>query len=261
MFADILTFVIRTMFMYAIVFIVLRVMGKREIGKLSVFDLVISIVIAEIAVFSLEDPKRPLYEALVPMITLVIIQITLAFFSMKSRKFRTLFDGKPSVIIAKGELQRDEMKKQRYNLDDLFVQLRGQQINNIADVEFAILETNGQLSVIPKEDYESESLDATEANASEKEKQATANHQAPSINQTSKSRSKKIFVPKGKISYQGLPIPLIMDGKVQDHNLEDIHKTRFWLKNIIQQHGVKDFKDVFLCSIDHKGKIYIDLKK
>ncbi len=116
--------ILRTIFIYFVVYIVLRLMGKREIGKLTIFDLVISIMIAEIAVIVLEDTKRPLSEEILPIAVLMVLQIGIAWLTLKSRKMRLLFDGKPSILIEKGKLNRDEMKKQRYNLDDLLVQLR-----------------------------------------------------------------------------------------------------------------------------------------
>ncbi|MNJ52808.1 hypothetical protein D3C77_481620 [compost metagenome] len=214
----------------------MRIMGKREIGELSIFDLVISIMIAEIAVFAIEDMNRPLYDGFVPMITLLLIQIAIAMLSLRSRGIRFLFDGKPSVIIQNGQINREEMKRQRYNLDDLLMQLRANNIDNVADVEFAVLETSGQLSVIPR------SEDSSEGN-----------------NQDSNSPQASDAKVISKIRYEEIPLSLIMDGKVQDQNLEQIGKTRFWLKNQIQARGVKDFKEIFFCSIDHQGKLYINL--
>ncbi|GJM75108.1 hypothetical protein HMSSN036_73240 [Paenibacillus macerans] len=121
---DMLPHVFRTVLMYITVFVVMRIMGKREVGKLSIFDLVISIMIADIAVFALEDVNKPLYEGIVPMATLVLIQIGMAMLSLRYRKLRVWLDGKPSVIIHNGKINREEMRKQRYNLDDLLMQLR-----------------------------------------------------------------------------------------------------------------------------------------
>ncbi|MGG4551824.1 DUF421 domain-containing protein [Paenibacillus humicus] len=229
--------ILRTVLMYIIAFVVMRIMGKREIGELSIFDLVISVMIAEIAVFAIEDMKRPLYEGIVPMITLLLIQMAIAKVSLHSRGVRSLFDGKPSVIIQDGRINREEMRRQRYNLDDLLMQLRANNIDNVADVEFAVLETSGQLSVMPKK----------EAARSGRYVQGSA----------AAERASKPVVPR--IRYEEIPLSLIMDGKVQDRNLEQIGKTRFWLKNQIQARGVKEFKEIFFCSIDHQGKLYINL--
>jgi uncharacterized membrane protein YcaP (DUF421 family) len=224
---DIVTVFSRTVLIYFVVFLMLRIMGKREIGKLSLFDLVISIMIAEIAVFVLEDINKPLMEGLVPMGTLVLIQVIFAFITLKSRLIRIWFEGKPSVLIEKGSLNREEMRKQRYNLDDLLQQLRQNKVRNVADVEFAVLEPTGKLSILEKERKE--------------------NPPTEELN--------------GVIRYEGLPLPLIMDGKVQDENLEKIGKTRFWLKNQLQDKGTFDFKEVFFCSIDHRGKLFLDRKR
>ncbi|WP_248927368.1 DUF421 domain-containing protein [Paenibacillus hamazuiensis] len=225
---EMLTLFFRTVFIYGVVFVILRVMGKREIGKLSVFDLVISIMIAEIAVFVLEDLNKPMVEGILPMVTLMVVQLTIAYFSLKSQFVRRLFEGNPSYIIKNGQLNREEMKRHRYNLDDLLLQLRENRVMNVADVEFAILENSGKLTVVEKKDN---------VPAAEPEKPAAA------------------------IRYEGLPLPLIMDGKVQDQNLEKIGKTRFWLKRELETRGVKDFKEVFFCSIDHRGKLFLDKKR
>lgn len=249
---DMFSLLIRTTVIYVVVFLIMRFMGKREIGKLSVLDLVISIMIAEIAVIVIEDVERPILDGVVPMVVLMAIQVGTAVLAMYNRKVRLLFDGKPSVIIAKGKINKDEMRKQRYNLDDLMLQLRENKITSVADVEFAILETSGKLSVIPKE--------RAEANGYK-----TGGKDAPDVNVETSShtplpKGREKLIPAG-FRFEILPIPLIMDGKVQDENLIKIEKTRFWLKNVLQAHQVTDFKDVFLCTIDHKGKLFVDVNQ
>ncbi|GLX69503.1 DUF421 domain-containing protein [Paenibacillus glycanilyticus] len=235
---------LRTVFIYFVVFLIMRSMGKREIGKLSVFDLVISVMIAEIAVIVIEDVDRSMWEGILPMVVLLLIQIGIAFIALKNRKLRLWFDGKPSFIIAKGKLNRDVMRKQRYNLDDLLLQLRENKISNVADVEFAILETTGKLSVIEKDDIDGRQ---------EEPKANTEKDTAPIVKPEVKTPA--------QFRFEMLPIPLIMDGKVQDENLAKLDKTRFWLKNVLQEQGVFDSKEVFLCTIDHKGKLFIDSDK
>jgi uncharacterized membrane protein YcaP (DUF421 family) len=126
-------------------------MGKREIGELSILDLIVFVMIAEMAVVAIENPKKSIFETLVPMFLLMIVQISLANVSLKSKKFRDLVDGQPTVIINKGKIDEHAMRKQRYNFDDLMTQLREKDIRSIADVEFAILESSGSLSVIEKQ--------------------------------------------------------------------------------------------------------------
>lgn len=218
----------RTVLIYFVIYLVIRLMGKREIGKLSVFDLVISIMITELAVIVVEDTERPVWQGVVPIAILAIAQIAIAYITLKSRKLRLLFDGKPSYIIEHGKLKPEEMRKQRYSLDDLMLQLRENKITNVADVEFALLEPTGKLTVTSKEQYRKEAKGA-----------------AP---------------PSGAFRFEGLPVPLVMDGKVQEDNLERIGQTRFWLKRELAARGVKETKDVFLCTIDHRGNWFIDKK-
>ncbi len=126
-------------------------MGKREIGELSILDLVVFIMIAEMAVMAIEQPKDPIIHTVLPMGVILAVQLLFAWFSLRSKSFRELIDGKPSVIIHNGKIDDVAMKKQRYNYDDLLLQLREKDIFNMADVEFAILEPSGKLSVLKKD--------------------------------------------------------------------------------------------------------------
>ncbi|WP_223260604.1 DUF421 domain-containing protein [Paenibacillus ihbetae] len=331
--------ILRTILMYAVIFVTMRIMGKREIGKLSIFDLAISLMIAEIAAVVLEDISKPIWEGLAPIVVLVGIQVGLAYLGLKFRKVRLLADGKPSILVSKGKLHRKEMARLRYNLDDLMQQLRGKDIDSLADVEFAILETTGQLTIIPK-DKDNAAGSSVSSSSSEDQGQgaesgeqgrsgsgsvssrsgdvpsgsgsvisgsgdvtsgsgsvasesdtgasvagsqqgltgsasstsnsgsgaSTSNGDGSSGNGhslTARSASEEaiIDIPYHKVTYEGMPIPLIMDGKVQDENLKLIEKNRPWLQGEIRTYGFNDFEDVFLCSIDHKGRIYVDGKE
>lgn len=145
-----LMIIFRTIFFYVLILLFFRVMGKREIGELSILDLVVFVMIGEMAIVSIDNPKRPLIETIIPMVLLVLIQVGLAMLSLKSKRFRDLVDGRPTIIINKGKIDEQAMRKQRYNFDDLLTQLREKDIRSIADVEFAILESSGSLSVIEK---------------------------------------------------------------------------------------------------------------
>ena len=137
----------RTIFFYFFVLISYRIMGKREIGQLGVIDLIVSILIAELVAISIEEFKQPMAFTIIPISCLVILEVLFAFISIKSRRFRTIFDGKPSLIIVNGKINYKEMIKQRYSLDDLLVSLRQKEIRDIDMVEYAFLEPNGELSV------------------------------------------------------------------------------------------------------------------
>ncbi|KAF0819333.1 MULTISPECIES: DUF421 domain-containing protein [unclassified Cytobacillus] len=147
-----LIIVIRTLFLYAVILLIFRLMGKREIGELSVLDLVVYIMIAELAVVAIETPDSNIIKNVLPMLLLMVVQIVLAIFSLKSKRFRDLVDGKPTIIINKGKIDENAMRKQRYNFDDLLLQLREKDIAKISDVEFAILESSGTLSVFERND-------------------------------------------------------------------------------------------------------------
>ena len=144
---ELFTVLFRTLFFYFFVLIAYRIMGKREIGQLGVIDLIVSILIAELVAISIEETENPIYLTIIPIALLVILEVLFAYISIKSRKFRTLFDGKPSLIICNGKINYKEMVKQRYSLDDLLVSLRQQGIKDLDMVEYAFLEPNGELSV------------------------------------------------------------------------------------------------------------------
>lgn len=144
---ELFTVLFRTMFFYFFVLIAYRIMGKREIGQLGVIDLIVSILIAELVAISIEETENPIYLTIIPIALLVVLEILFAFISIKSRKFRCLFDGKPSLIICNGKINYKEMVKQRYSLDDLLVSLRMQGIKELDEVEYAFLEPNGELSI------------------------------------------------------------------------------------------------------------------
>lgn len=133
-------------------------MGKREIGELSILDLVVFIMIAEMAVLAIEEPADPIIHTILPMGVMVLVQFISAWFSLRSKSFREMVDGKPTVLIHNGKIDEKAMKKQRYNFDDLLLQLREKDVFNLADVEFAVLEPSGSLSVLKKEKKSSGSL-------------------------------------------------------------------------------------------------------
>lgn len=224
---EVYTLLFRTLFMYFFVLIMLRLMGKREIGKLSLFDLVVSIMMAEIAVFVIEDTELELNRAVLPIVTLMITQIVLSFITLKSKKIREIVEGKPVVLIANGRIEDKEMKKQRYTIDDLLTQLREKNISRIADVEFAILETSGKLSVFPKP------------------KQLPVTKEDLNI--------------KGS-EYSGIPLALVADGRIMSKNLNKINKGEEWLRENLAREGYKKLDEIYFASIDSKGKFFIDPK-
>ncbi|HEU4964314.1 MAG TPA: DUF421 domain-containing protein [Bacilli bacterium] len=211
---------------YFVTLAAMRLMGKREIGKLSIFDLVVSIMIAEVSASALEDPNAPLGRGVVIIALLVLLQIGMSWLTLKSVTIRYLAEGQPTLIIANGQVRDKEMRRTRYSMSDLMTQLREKNIATVADVEFAILETSGKLSVFPKA-----------------EKQPVT------------PQDLGLSVPR-----TGLPLMLIIDGYVMDNNLEMIGQTRHWLEEELKKYGYDNFDKIFYCSVDNQGKLHFDPK-
>ena len=191
--------IIRTIFFYLFIFVIYRIMGKREVGQLSITDLIVSLLIAELTVISIEDYEKSMLYSLKPIVILVLLQCILSYISLKKPKFRIFLDGNPSVIIKGGKINYNEMLKQRYNLDDLLVQLRDKGYRSIEEVEYAILESSGTLSVFPYD--------------------------------TGKSP---------------LPLPLILDGDIQEDTIKHLKKDKKWVYNFLDKKDIK-LSDVFFA--------------
>lgn len=218
--------IIRTIILYLIIVLVLRVMGKRQIGQLQPFELVIILMISELAAIPSQDTSIPLIAGLIPVIVLLLLGVAISQISLKSEKARAVICGTPTILINKGQILEDQLRKLRYNISDLLEQLRVKNVPDIADVEYAILETNGQLSVIPK------SL-------------------------------KRPVTPddlKLQISMEGLPYTLIMDGVVQHHNFTKANVTPEWLKQELKKGNINDPKKVFLAVVDSYGNLFYQEK-
>ncbi|MDB5085946.1 MAG: hypothetical protein JWN30_2832 [Bacilli bacterium] len=215
---------LRVIIVYFVVLLAMRLMGKREIGKLSVFDLVISIMIAEVSAVALEKPDAPLPRGILIIAGLVLLQIMMSFVSLKSKLTRGIVDGHSTLLISGGQINEREMRRTRYSLSDLMIQLREKDIFSVADVEFAILETTGKLSVIPK--AEKRPLTPSDLNLS---------------------------VPRST-----LPVPLIIEGKPIEQSLRRLNKSRSWLTEQVETNGYQKIDDVFYCCIDGTGKLYFD---
>ncbi|MEG0737561.1 DUF421 domain-containing protein [Amedibacillus sp. YH-ame10] len=135
---------------YFVIILSLRVMGKREVGELSVFDIVIYLVMSELLALSIAETKESIMKSLVPIFTLAIMQIAISWILLKSKKIRDIFDGKSVILIHNGHINQDKMKKERYNIDDLMSQIRSKDLCTPDEVAFAVLENSGELSIIPK---------------------------------------------------------------------------------------------------------------
>ncbi|MCF6138070.1 DUF421 domain-containing protein [Pseudalkalibacillus berkeleyi] len=211
----------RTFFIYFLIIMVYRFMGKREIGQLSIVDFVVSIMIAELAVISIENPEKPMIHSLMGIAILLAAQILFAYVSLKSEKLREIIDGKPSVIIDRGKIDETEMKKQRYNFADLLIQLRENGVSKVSDVEFAILEPTGRLSVIKKDHDDHDDHEERET----------------------------LY-----------PLPLVLDGKIQEEHLKRLNKSELWLRQELKKLGYRELKKISFCSLESDGIFFIDSK-
>ena len=149
---EILEIIYKTIFCFFFLILILKIMGKREIGTITTFDIVVFFIISELFSLSLNDSEKSLWHTIIPISIIVVLQITIAFISLKSKTIRNIVEGKLTYIIFKGEILQEEMKKQRYNIDDLMSQLRSKNIQLPSEVEYAILEDSGNLNIIKKED-------------------------------------------------------------------------------------------------------------
>jgi len=218
---------IRTIILYFLVVLVMRIMGKPQIGQLQPFELVVAIIISELAAVAMADPEVPLLSGIIPIVVLALTQITIAYITLKSESIRSLVCGRPSILIEKGTISESELRRLRMNINDLLEQLRVKNFPNIAEVDYAIMETNGELSVIPK------------GNA------------RPVI-----TKDLGINAPD-----PGLPLTLVIDGKVIDKNLAKSGLTLKQLGTVLQGQGVQRLSDLFFASIDPQGVISWQLKE
>lgn len=155
MFGDLMYYLIiigKTLLFYVLLIIFMRIMGKREVGELGIFDIIVFFIISELFSISISNPKISVFMSIVPIIVIVLLQILTSKLCLKSTKFRELIDGKPSLIIVNGKIDLVELKKQRYNIDDLLLQLRDKNIDSPSVIKYAILESNGKLSVFKEDD-------------------------------------------------------------------------------------------------------------
>lgn len=216
----------RTIILFVAVVMSMRIMGKRQIGQLQPYELVIAIMLSELASLPMQDTRIPLIHGIIPLVTLPVLQIIISIWQLKSEKFREIICGKPSILINNGLIDIKQLRYQRFNINDLMEELRLQGYINIQDIQFAILETSGQLSVIPKT--------------------------------TLTPITKEDINIKALQEY--LPITLILDGKVNENNLKMINKDRYWIMNELKKHRIARPEDVFIAVMNSKHAFYYQLK-
>ncbi len=216
----------RAIILYILVLFVMRLMGKREIGQLQPFELAISIMIADLASIPMTDTGVPISHGIIPILGLLVMHLLISMLNMKSMKSREIICGKPTILIYRGKINEKALKKERFTINELQERLRGKDIFNLGDVEYAILETSGEVTVIQKP-----------------EKRNTI---PEDFN----------IVP----DYEGIPYDLVVDGKIMYKNLQALGKNVEWLKKQVEKFKIKP-EQALVVTIDGKGQIFCQKKE
>lgn len=214
--------IFRTLIIYFLLFIAMRLMGKRQLGEMELSEFIIAALIADLAAHPLQDIGIPLINGIVPVLVLFCCEVIISGVSMKSVRLRSLLFGRPSILIMRGVINQSELKRNRFTLDELTQELRSKNILDISTVEYAILETDGTLTVI----------------------------QFP----------EKLPVTAGQMNIPvtdgGYPILVINDGRILSANLKHAGHDERWLNGELKKRGVSAASDVFIMSVDSAGNIY-----
>lgn len=217
---------VRAIIIYLIVLIVMRLMGKREIGQLQPFELAISIMIADLASIPMTDPGVPIFNGIVPILGLLAMHLVITVLNIKSVNIRKITCGKPTVLVYRGKIDEEALKRERFTISELQERLRVKDVFNLGDVEFAILETNGEISVIQKP-------------------------------------NKRNSIPEDfniMPEYEGMPYDLIVDGKIMSENLTKIGKDEKWLyKQVVKFKTTPE--NVLIATMDGKGNFFCQEKE
>ena len=216
----------RSILIYIFVLIVMRLMGKREIGQLQPFELAIAIMIADLASIPMTDSGIPITNGIISILGLLLMHLVISFLNVKSIKAREIICGKPTILIYRGKIDQKALKKERFTINELEERLRGNNIYNLGDVEYAILETSGQVTVIQKP-----------------EKRNTI---PEDFN----------IIP----DYEGIPYDLVVDGKIMEKNLQAIGKNYQWLKKQVEKFNMKP-EEALIVTYDAKGQIFCQKKE
>ena len=216
----------RSIILYIFVLIIMRLMGKREIGQLQPFELAISIMIADLVTMPMTDVGIPISNGIIPILGLLLMHLIISIINIKSIKAREIICGKPRILIYRGKIDEEALKKERFTINELQERLRGNNVVNIGDVEYAILETSGQVTVIQKPD-------------------------------------KRNTIPADfniMPDYEGISYDLIIDGKIMKENLIKTGKDYNWLEKEIGKFKMKP-NEVLLATLDGKGQIFCQKKE
>ncbi len=222
-----LIIVIRTLLLYIAVIFSLRIMGKRQIGELQPSELVVAIMISDLATVPMASVDIPLLSGVVPVLTLIIAEVITSYMSLKSRRIRKFITGEPSIVIYDGVINERELERLRFNINDLLEELRLTGCYDVADVAVAVIETSGKLSVIPRDEARTVTVEDMRL---------------------------------GNVRHNGLPCTVITDGRLNEQELARSGKSEKWLAAELKKYGAQSAADVFIASINAEGDIYVQLK-
>ena len=212
----------RTVILYFLIMTGLRLMGKRQIGELEPGELVLTMMISDLATVPMQDFGIPLLAGVIPILTLLALSMLLSQLSLTSLRFRALACGTPSILIREGVLQQEAMRKNRYTLDELLEELRGQGITGVEEVKYAVLENSGRLSVFP-----------------------WARNQPPTAEELGVEAREDA----------ALPVVLVNDGRLIRRNLEARGLDGAWLRDTLQKEGLPSYREEFLLTVDETGRV------
>lgn len=214
---------IRTFFIYILVVISLRLMGKRQIGEMQPSELVVAIMISDLACVPMSELSIPLLYGIVPIFALVISEIFLSFLSLKSEKLRVMLNGRPQILMKNGRPCSDEMKKARVNIDDLLEELRKTGYYSFDDVDTVVLETGGSISVIP-----------------------SAKAEPPTLGDLNIKKKQTV-----------IPYVYITDGRIREKELERGGRDVGWIEKELKKKNVKNIKNIFIMLEDSEGNVFV----
>lgn len=248
---------IRTVILFTIVIIVMRLMGKRQIGELQPHELAVTILISDLASLPMQDTRLPLLLGVIPMLTLLLLKMIISQIQLKSQIARKIIDGEPAILIYKSKINYNALKKQQINIDELMEEIRLAGYFDLEEIQYAILETNGQVSILPK-GLENDPIE-TKFDISYPKRHELETEPKKDIN--SSSEFKTIKTMSGNDNSDGLFLPkvVISDGKINRNSLTRVNKDKYWIESKLKEYGINDIKEVLVALYDTQGNFKYQL--
>ena len=245
-----LTVFFRALILFVVVTLVMRMMGKRQIGQLQPHEFAVAVLIADLAAAPMADNGIPLLYGVVPILALLCAQVLISLLTLKFQWARTVFCGQPSVVIRKGLIDREELKRQRYNLNDLLEQLRGKDVFSPGDVDYAVLETSGELSILQRGAGGNGSGGGSNSGSGSGGGSSSGSGSGGGSSSGSASTS-------ASGSLQGLPLTLVLDGQIEKRNLTVSGLSEDFLRNKLKAMGFVRLQQVLYAAVDTAGNLYV----